>query len=317
MNLTTHTQATGHFTYEVVNAAGDVTSSGEFCNLFLNSGIDWLATGGHSAIDTCSLGNTAAEPNVADTTLPGYIRALSSPDSAATVSRNSSTAPYYVQFTRRYESTIGGATGTYTAIGVGYGENSVLAWSKIKDAGGTPTTITVLSFEMLRVYYSLRVYATGPVSITGSVDVSDGTTTTPYTWTAYRGGFTSGAISPYTGGTYALTGGYAVGYDGSGDFTVTPPSDVRGYAAYTNAVTGNFTSAYELGYTSGTFYRDMVVYADINACNFSDGIRAVVVYANQNDGVNHWQIVFDTPIPKTGTKTFTMTFRCYYGRYEP
>lgn len=317
MNLTTRTQATGYFAYEVINSDGDVTSSGEFDNLFLNSGIDWLATSASSALDTCSLGNTAADPNPADTTIPGYVRALASPDSTSDITRNSATAPYYVQFTRMYESTIGGATGTYTAIGVGYSANSVIAWSKIKDAGGTPTTITVLSFEMLRVYYRVRIYATGPASVTGSVEVSDGVGTTTHTWTAYRVGFTTGTVFTYVGSNFALNGGNAIGYDGSGTFAVTPPSDVRGYVAITNSVTANAASVNVAGYTAGTYYRDVTFYAGISNCNFADGIRGLNLWADDNTGINAWTIIFDVPIPKTSTKTFSMTLRCYYGRYEP
>src|SRR5574337_1573872 len=128
-----------------------------FDNLIVDNGLNRIGTG--SYMDQCYVGTGSTAPTNADTALEMQVASTSSIH--ATTSGTSTSPPYYGYSRRTFRFGVGAAAGNLTEVGVGWysGTNMLFSRALIKDIDGNPTTVTVLSDEVLDVAYEFRNYA--------------------------------------------------------------------------------------------------------------------------------------------------------------
>lgn len=129
-----------------------------FDNLITEIGLNRIGTGGVG--DNCRVGSGSTPATVDDTTLASWV--ANTTQIFSHVQGNATTAPYYGWCRRTYRFPAGAAAGNLSEVGIGWGAgggNPVFSRALIRDTDGNPTTITVLSDEVLDVVYELRNYA--------------------------------------------------------------------------------------------------------------------------------------------------------------
>lgn len=155
----------GRFTLTIRNLDTGKSRCFSFDNLITNQGLDYLVTNPNWA-RYCSVGASSTPPTTGDTQLNGFIASRQT-DSWSDISGNflpvtsyNDSSPYESTHTGEYTFPLGGAEGNLSEIGIGSANDGTQLFSRalIKDAMGDPTTITVLSNEILIVTYTLTVY---------------------------------------------------------------------------------------------------------------------------------------------------------------
>lgn len=307
----------GRFKIEKITASGErVAVADWFSNLIVDGGLDWLGTGNaHDATKYCRAGTGATAPANGQT---GLVSQLGSASDVGTVVQSTSggVPVWYQSVTRVYTFAIGAVVGNVAELGTFSAATGGTMFSRalVKDTGGNPTTITILSDEQLVVTYEFRKYPpsadlTGTISITvdgvptnfdyvlRAANVDETVATSAYWRTRNSiGGVTSS-------GNYA-----AMALETS---TLGPATGVPSGTA--SLATSQVLSAY----VNGTFYRDLTVTFGIGQANFASGIGSVI-FANVGgiETVDHgYQISFEPKLPKTSAKTLSLPFRLTWGRY--
>ena len=283
-----------------------------FPNLITNQGLDRLGGGNNGNIfPSCQVGSGNTAPNVNDTGLVSRIAGTSS-SGAATVTGAQSTPPYYGWLRNVYRFSTGTAAGNLSEVGVGWGTTGSTLYSRalVLDLSGNPTTVTVLSDEVLDVTYEHRLYpptsdATNVVNISG-VD---------YTFTTRAANVTT-ASNWSMGSNNTPNGGCSLGLTPS-------PSAVTAYNGTIGAVTAipggsseGFGSSPTLAaYTPGNYYRDSTVSAGTSVAVLSGGISALLaVYGRGFPSSGVFQYGISPAIPKTNLQTLTLTFSQSWAR---
>ena len=273
-----------------------------FPNLVTDVGLNRIGQGAY--LTACIVGNDNTAPNVLDTWLFGFIAGTTTRQSDTYGAR--STAPYYGWKRITYRFATGAAAGNIAEVGVAsgisFGGGSVLfSRALVLDEFGAPTTVTVLSDEVLDVTYELRLYptlvdATGTITITGSGThdyLARAAAVTSSSWGSWLGNTAS--LDPLGGGGLAVRNG-AIG-------------------AITSSPSGSSASANVSNYTYGNnnLYRDGSGSYGLNYGNLSGGIRSV--YFITSLGLYQYEL---TPvIAKDNTKTLTLVNRISWTRYVP
>lgn len=287
-----------------VDAVGNVISSrklaGPFKNLIVDQGLDRM--GDHDFyIYSCQVGSGNATPDPADTSLQTWVAGVNGVFSTNKTVQASS-APYYVALINTYRFGVGVAAGNLSEVGVGWGTSGATLYSRalIVDSGGTPTTITVLSDEVLDVTYELRVYppttdVTGTITISGNdYDYIIRACSINQAKSAVGVGWGSESNS----GSSAGLGWGQEAYSGAISTIFSQPSGQIGGASSRTAA----------AYTGGTYYRDLQYVYSITSV--TSAIRSVI-WAS---GFSTYQTQFDPPIPKDNTNQLTLVFRHSWAR---
>lgn len=274
-----------------------------FKNLILNQGLnrmgdnpDWLTW--------CQVGSGSTAPSVNDTSLVSRVAGSLTLQSGQSIAQPS--PPYYVARTNTYRFAAGVATGNLAEVGVGWASTgSLFSRALVLDALGNPTTITVLSDEILDVTYQFRQYmpavdGAGSVTLRGVVHsfVSRACAVTTAATNASNTGWflqASGTSAGATGGSLdsAYTGGI-------GSETSTGPSGVNLPA----------TSSSPSPYSSGSLSRDFVLFFNNSSGNNASGIGAIRIRL----GIGLYQFGFTPSIMKTANDTLSLTFRHSWAR---
>ena len=288
------TQCAGWFKIEAIRPDGTRRVLADwFPNLILNGGLDRMGAN-DDYLSWCQVGSGSTAPVATQTALVNRIAGTNTQQ--ANVNGAQASAPYYGWYRRTYRFAQGVAAGNLSEVGVGWGSTgSLFSRALILDGGGSPTTITVLSDEVLDVTYELRRYP-GTVDLTGTV-VLDGVT---HTWVSRAAGVTDQAS--WAGlGTMALD--LAQSFNGNiGTVTALNPSGTYG-----------LLSATPLAYSSGSYVRAATVSAGLNVSNLSGGIRSIVIRSS-TEGTSRYQIQFDPKIPKDNTKVLSLTIQHSWAR---
>lgn len=241
----------------------------------------------------CQVGSGSTAPVATQSALVNRIAGTNTVQDATTGAQSS--APYYGWARRTYRFAQGVAAGNLSEVGVGWATSgSLFSRALILDGGGSPTTITVLSDEVLDVTYELRRYP-GTVDLTGTV-VLGGVThnwvsralavTSPLRWAAFS--------------NQRLT--QATAYSG----------DIGAVTASAPAGTASSLSITALAYGAGSLVRSVEVTASLDQGNLAGGVRSVGV--TSSSGAGGYQIRFDPAIPKDNTKVLTLTIRHSWAR---
>lgn len=287
----------GRFKLEVIKPNGDVTVAADwFANLILNQGLDKLA-GTSNFLDFAQCGSGSNVPATSDVQLQTFIagRAM---DAQPSVAINSTDRYAYV--TRAYTFAIGAATGNISEIGVGTlisGPN-LFSRALVKDINGSPTTITVLADEQLRITYEFRVYQPIADIFTGTVN--------GYNVVARSASVNSINVNGgwYLPSSFSLQSGlYGSVTDGAiGPITGAPTGTGMQLAPYMQAT--------QSAYVSGTFTRDVVLTFGPNDFNMANGIGAIVLPY----GPTQFQFGFIPKIMKTNVQSLKITLRYTWAR---
>ena len=288
------TQCAGWFKLEAIRPDGTRRVLADwFPNLILDGGLDRMGENSNY-LSWCQVGSGSTAPVATQTALINRIAGTNTLQ--AQVYGAQATAPYYGWYRRTYRFAKGVAAGNLSEVGVGWDTSgSLFSRALILDGGGSPTTITVLSDEVLDVTYELRRYP-GTVDLTGTV-VLGGVT---HNWVSRAAAVTN---SQFWAGTGAMVLEYAAAFNGDiGPVTASTPSGTSGTLSIT-----------ALAYSSGSYTRAATVSAGLNDYNLSGGIRSIWTYAYYS-GIGSYQIQFDPAIPKDNTKVLSLTIQHSWAR---
>ena len=273
----------------------------EFDNIFLDQGLNALATTtmpGHIWI-----GSGSAEPLPSNTQLVNFVArsSSSSPRIPSSFGVNGS-APYYAweRIGVRFDPL--GVNVNLSEIGLG--TNTVLyTRALIKDANGVPTTLTILSDEILDISYTVRVYApttdaTGQITLGGNIG---GT----YNWIARASRVTSSGYGNQIGWA---TSRRATNI-GSVEVWTGPIGSITQSPSGSSASVSHLSVPYE----QNSLTAKSEIRAVTTQGNLVNGIRSIRLCLGWGD----YQIQFDPVIPKTDLDTLSLFFAVTYGRYVP
>ena len=288
------TQCAGWFKIEATRPDGTRRVLADwFPNLILNGGLDRMGANA-DYLNWCQVGSGSTAPVATQTALVNQVAGTNTRQN--NVNGAQASAPYYGWYRRTYRFAQGVAAGNLSEVGVGWATTgSLFSRALILDGGGNPTTITVLSDEVLDVTYELRRYP-GTVDLTGTV-VLDGVT---HNWVSRAADVTDQGS---WAGASAMPLDSALAYNGDiGAVTTSKPSG-----------TFDTLSVTPLAYSSGSYARASTVSAGLNQANFSGGIRSIVNFGYYG-GVGRYQIQFNPAIPKDNTKVLSLTIQHTWAR---
>ena len=296
-----------------VNRAGRIISSRVaadwFPNIITDVGLNAMGTNYlYNLLDYCKVGSGTSTPLASNTQLQTFIASTRTTQTSSAGMVAGPPRYAWVSFTKRFAA--GVAAGNLTEVGMGVGAanagTGVILYSRalIVDGAGNPTTITILSDEVLDVSYELRRYipSTADVPYSGLIIAGvsysgvrrPGNINDANTWVGYANTGTAG-VAAYQG---ILVGNSGIGLATATGLPGTVVSVDAGNAAYSN----------------GSLYRDYTATFDLNVGNLAGGINAIW----SQGAYGFWQYSVTPSIPKTSSKVLTLTMRCGpWGRYTP
>ena len=290
----------GRYKIEAVKADGSRRLISDwFENLIVDQGLNRMGTG--AFMDYCRVGTGSTSPANSDTQLVAQVASTNTIQSSST--GTASSAPYYGYFIRVFRFGQGAAAGNLTEVGVGWAATGATLFSRalIKDGGGSPTTITVLSDEFLDVTYEFRSYAptsdsTVPVTISA----------TSYTFTIRAANVTSATYwSPKNQAVRDLnSSGVHIeqsAYNGSIGAVTAAPSGSSD--APSSVTTGS--------YSNNSYQADITVQWDLNSGNLSGGISALLFGST----IGGFQLGVSPVLLKTSVKLLTLVYRVTWARH--
>ena len=288
----------GFYTMRVIRPDGTCRHESTFSNLILTQGLNRLGTGGFGGYVHVGSGSTA--PLVTDTAMQSSVAVTNSHRN--TQVGIAAAAPYYGWSRRTYRFAEGVAAGNLSEVGIGWGTGSNLfSRALIKDSFGDPTTITVLSDEILDVSYEIRVYAptedvTFDVDITGSGTHScllRSAAVTSYYWSCDNlftvGAYNSFVCQPYNGAIGTVT-----------EFPSGSGSDNTG--------------AIVAPYANNSLKRAMQFKWDLAAGNLAGGCKSLLLHSAGYNTLGAYQIQLTPNIMKDATMRLTLNFELSWTR---
>ena len=281
-------QVSGHF----VISSDQRGVLAEFDNLITDAGLSRMYS--YDYLNYCYVGTGSTPPTVNDTALVNRVGTTNKTNGSTNTVQ--STPPYFAEHTKYYEFPVGTATGNLTEVGVGWLDSGVyklFSRALILDAGGLPTTITILSTEMLRVTYSLRLYiptgdTTGTITLGGNIG---GT----HNWTLRAAQITTSGswqAGQPMGPSYVYSGPW-------NDDTVIPR-----IFAYSEEMGTLFTQPTGHG-VSCTGDRGTTTSASWGVTSGSITVKSLWI-TNYSHG--RYQVEFDPPISKSNLQTLTLSW---------
>ena len=264
-----------------------------FDNLITDNGLNLF--GSSSAYLTwCQVGTGSTTPANGNTSLVSLVAGTNTQE--ATSSGTQASAPYFCWRQKTYRFAAGVAAGNLAEVGIGASSSgNLFSRALILDNMGSPTTITVLSDEVLDVTYEFRVYPPvddweGAVTLDGvEYDVvgrASGVASSTYWGIATNGqANTLSSSNAYNGAISAITG---------------IPSGAAG-------VTSSVSTA---SYSAESHERDGTLNWGLSNGNLVGGITALRAVF----GVGNYQFSFSPAIPKTNTQVLALTVRNSWAR---
>lgn len=319
--MNTNIGMTGEFRCVVKRADGSTKiDTGYQKNLILNQGLDFFGgSEGYNMMEYCVIGSGNSKPvytqNKLDTTIAGVEGTDFSSKYDYDAARDANL--YKTNKVRKYSfSGLNNVNVSELGLASNYSGTTtyfLCTRALIKDSQGNPTTITVLSGELLDVYYKLwAVYDT--TDKTGTINLLDGVGgSTPYNYVlrmAGVGGANIGGSANY-GGIIGFS--FKAGAGNNNPFTYTgelgtvkeQPKDSLQY------VNNGSMQKYQPISNKRTAVWDF----GINTTN--GAIRSFLFLTT----MGFYQIRFgsvanDSPITKTNTQTLSIPIEVSWGRYE-
>lgn len=262
-----------------------------FPNIITDGGLDRLG-GTLSTVGlwtTFHVGSGNAVPAPTDTQLQNYIAGVTTQISS--YDGNSSSAPWYGSKTETRRFAQGVAAGNLSEVGVSWQNTNGGLFSRalILDAGGSPTTITVLPDESLDVTYQLRYYAPTE-DVTGTLTLMD----IAYAWTSRARNVAS---SWHPGVSFNFR---------------TPDWSAGTLTAVTSSplpISGTGGTAATIGYTPGSRVKNGACTWELSEAN-GGNLRTILLSCSGAE----YQISFDKVIPKNATRRLTLQYSHSWAR---
>lgn len=295
----------GIYTIRAIKAGGRVVRELSFKNLLTDIGLD--AIGGGANFTRMHLGTGTSTPSVHDTALGNFGVNVQSSNPSSTHGVNDA-PPYYGYARLTWTSTVGGATGTWTEIGISNQNTNGNLRSRalILDGGGNPTSFPVLADEQFQGTYEFRLYpptadANNAVNLSG-VPYNTTTRALMVTTSHTNGGWNPSNltsnnslfnITTSIGFNLAYTGGLAA-------VTASVPEG--------NALTSNNRTIGNNAYGPGNYYFDVWV-----RHGAGDAV-GLIRTQRLNTAGGSFQIEYDPVISKTTTEEFIHNQRISWAR---
>lgn len=336
MSLNARITPTGHFKMTRIKASNmEVIEEVEFDNLITNIGIDRFGVDSYDSarnvggwlIPVMYVGSGNATPAVTDTAMAGQVAWTSTIQSAVGTPIITGNGGHRWVVTYRFA--MGTAAGTLAEVGTGWGSpssaNSLFSRALIRDMSGNPTTLTILSDEILDVTYTITINY--PPESTGTI-VLNGQT---HTWVMRSA---EADIMPTQFVSQTSIRGYThPSYDGNYESSIRYLNNVEAWAG--GATLGTITGApsgTSLGALPASFVSTDGVYnsslktitysvgADLNSWNHANGIGVIAFGFSQSKYMGNnfdsstyssmfkFQISFNPPIPKTASQRLRLDF---------
>lgn len=311
----------GHFHLTAINSeTGTERELADFDNLIVNAGLDMIAvipSGYDTPRGGCSVGTGNTPAAAGDTVMEAFLAGTDNVLST-TFASNLTTTPYYADSIYTYQFATGVAAGNLTEIGI-VATNSatptssapLFAHSLILDSMGNPTTITILSNEILNVVYTFRVLVPD-TDITGTFTLTIDGTDTSFSYTirpSEVSGVTVGL--DWWFGPSTILGTYRQGTNWNSEcfqgFAFGPLSGDPTYSHDSFISPGNESLQ---SYTTGTYTIANTVLWTLTQGNFTPGI----------DGFQWgmyplvWQMSVSPDIAKNSNQQLTMHFSVSWTR---
>ena len=269
-----------------------------FKNIVLDTGLNQMSVG--TWIDRVRVGSGNSTPVASQTQLYNTIASTTTVLSGSeSISKQTTTSPYYVAAKRTYRFGEGVAAGNISEVGCGWGTGLAL-WNRalVKDLNGNPTTITVLSDEFLDVIVEVRYYPTQSFSGSFNLLNKTGQIVSSHTYTGLP------QLSESTTVAFTKLGGYsAFLYSGSMNNTTTNPSSSLGSvgtsSTYPSPKTLTCTNNFPLGTANGSI---RTIRQDFNTIS--------------TDSMSAYKFEIAPPIVKTNQMILSFTFSISWARYE-
>lgn len=296
----------GIFTLIAKKADGTQRKLAEFENLITDAGLNRMGIGQFRNV--CVVGTGSNAPTALDAQLQSTTARTSNSAPNTPAGTAQSSPPYYGQGSAGFRFNVGAAAGNLTEVGIGWSIGSGLldyalfARALIKDELGNPTSVTVLSDEVLDVYYALRIYPP-TVDATYSINISG----EPYNCITRAANVTSSSHWFVYSDRVLFTsipGGAGVGtYNG-----VIGP--ITGQPSGQSVFFSSSASISNLGYSNNSLQQDATFNWNLDQGNVAGGIRSVYYQTH----VGAYQTQFTPAIPKDNTKVLSVTFRVGWAR---
>ena len=323
--MNTNIGMTGEFRCVVKKSDGSIkTDTGYQKNLILNQGLDFFGGGnGSDMMAYCVIGSGNSQPSYTQNKLDAFL--------AATGTTGTTGYPVYktdydkirdgnlykASVTNKYSFT--NIAGNISEVGLASNYTNSSSYNLctraiIKDSNGNPTTISVLSGEILDIYYKLwRI--TDLTDKNTTLNVLDGI----------------GGSVPYNVITRPSHIGFNNGvYDYANKVIGIPAANRMGSALNVNGDTGELTIANSAfnsvnssgvssitwsPYVAGSYKRQLTANATVNDLNLN--IRRFQVQIGFGDfQFRVGKVSDDSPLVKNNTQTLSIPIEVSWGRYE-
>jgi len=301
----------------------------DFHNLILNSGLDQLCSNGTSVkslFSRCSVGTNNTAPAAGQTLLLTPLGSVTAPTDLG--SSFVSGASPYVQRSFQYDFAVGALVGNVAEIGIGNGTYNVtplISRALVLDGGGSPTVVSVLVTESLRVTYYIRNYivttdTAGVVTIGGInynyvIRAAAWNLTTNILNANFPGPWD--AIAGQVGSSYVfysapnLTPYGVTGVGALAAFSTQTLNTIALYPANTGGAVGCGTNSSH-AYTAGDYYRDNTITIGLTEANSLTGGIGSIVYGGM---FGLYQMNFTPQLPKTALNAFALRLRISLSNY--
>ena len=316
---------TGEFRVVVKRADGSTKiDTGYQKNLILNQGLDFF--GGNNGTDMmayCVIGSGNSQPSYTQNKLDTAVLGVSGTEYSTKYDYNASTDGnlYKTNRVRKYSFT-GLNNVNISELGLASTYNNTTTYflctrALIKDSQGNPTTITVLSGEVLEIYYKLwSVYDV--TDKTGTLNLLDGIGgSVSYNYTARLagvGGTNMGGSAKYgviVGASLYYASGNNTHYLANGDIGTIQNSPSGSVVA----VAGDAVQLPMAAYTNGSYKRSATWNLGVASAN--GNVRSALIYTSMGFyQIRFGSVVNDSPIVKKNTQTLSIPFELSWGRYE-
>lgn len=299
--LKLRTELAGWYKIEAIKPDGSRRVLADwFPNLILDAGLNRMGTS--SYMTACQVGTGSAAPATTDTALQSILFGTSNNTAASNPSAVA--APWYGGMRLTWRFTAGQAAGNLSEVGVGWGTsgNTLFSRALILDGGGSPTTITVLSDEIIDVTYELRLYAPAADAV-GTITISG----TNYDFTVRAGLVGNWAVGSGIGSIVGPGGSNPTCTNGAIAAVTATPSG-------TNLGTGSCATVGS--YANNSLSRNFSLTFPLTAGNDTPGggfvgLKSVFFSVAS---IGEFQAQFTPPIPKINTQVLVLNFTATWAR---
>ena len=283
-------------------------------NLILNQGLDFFGGGkGTDMMAYCVIGSGNSQPSYTQNKLDTAITGVSGGTYSTKYDYNATTDWNLYKTNRVCKYSFSGLNNVNVSeVGLASTYSNATTYylctrALIKDSQGNPTTITVLSGEILEIYYKLwAVYDT--TDKTGTLNLLDGVGgSIAYNWKVRLALVTDNL-------SYTSKLGYVLNYV-SNRFTTFNTGDLTAITTSPSGSGSNFYSDNLKPYVANSYKR--VIEIPLTVSEENKAIRSYTLSTSMGTyQIRFGSVANDSPINKTNTQTLSILVEVSWGRYE-